>query len=174
MEGVAKQKYIKIPLSDFLEYFSWRSEKSYSRSLEKYLEKNNRLYNLDDQNCIVYVDDKNDAMRMGLHFGLRRLEYYDGFELSTIVLVGQEKKRGRPKNTIFDNISGEGMTLRQFKIRTKKKVELQHIAKRQIIRKRILTKKELENAINNGALTEINVGNRGYIDRQELAEFIKR
>ena len=174
MEEVAKQKYIKIPLSDFLEYPLRRAEKSYFRSLEKYLEKNNRLYNLDDQNCIVYVDDKNDAMGMGLHFGLRRLEYYDGLELSTIALIGQEKKPGRPKNIIFDNASGKGMTLRQFKIKSKKEVELQHIAKKEIIRKRILTKKELENAINDGALKEINVGNRGYVDRQELAEFIKK
>ena len=173
MEGIAKQKYIKIPLSDFLEYSSWQPAESYFRSLEKYFEKNNRLYNLDDQNCIVYVDDKNDAMIIGLHFGLRRLEYYDGFELSTIVLIGQERKRGRLTNIVFDNASGKGMTLKQFKNKSKKEVELQHINKKEIIKKKILTKKKLENAINNGTLTEINIGNNGYVNRQELAKFIK-
>jgi hypothetical protein len=47
------------------------------------------------------------------------------------------------------------------------------LEKKEIIKRGILTKKELEIAVNENKLTEICILKRSYFDRQELANFIK-
>jgi hypothetical protein len=95
-----KQKYIRIAFSDFSEHPSYRSKESYFRSLEKYLENNSQSYESDGQTCIVYVNDKNDAIRIGLHFGLNQVKYFDGSNLLPLIFDTKEKSSN---NAIFDD-----------------------------------------------------------------------
>lgn len=172
-EKLTNQKYIKILESDFLRITSARSGDSYFRSLEAYLRKNNRIYNVDGKSCTVNVYDKNDAMSIGFHFGLRRVNYFDGLELLPLVLTSKEKNHGRPKSIIFDN-TGKKITLRKLREQSSEDVKIHCLEKKEIIKRMILTKESLKNAIIKGELTPITVGNKSYIDRQELAKFIKQ
>lgn len=171
-EEINNQKYIRISHSDFYEISSMRSGDSYFRSLEAYLRKNNRTYNIDGQTCIVYVYDKNDAMRIGFHFGLHQLEYFDGLELLPIVLKSKEKKRSGSRISILDN-TGKKITMKKLREQSFEEVKLNYLEKREVIKRKIITKKSLENAITVGELIPIIVGDRFYINRQELAKFIK-
>lgn len=171
-EEINNQKYIRISHSDFHAISSLRSGDSYFRSLEAYLRKNNRIYNIDGQTCIVYVYDKNDAMRIGFHFGLHQLEYFDGLELSPLVLKAEEKNRGGSKITILDN-TGKKITMKKLREQSFEEVKLNCLEKREVIKRKIITKKSLENAITTSELTPIIVGDKCYINRQELAKFIK-
>ena len=91
MEEIAKQKYIKILLSDFSGHSLDRSEESYFRSLEKYLEQNKESYDLGWKNCTVYVHDKNHAIRLGIYLKLPQVEYFDGIKSSMLILKSKEK-----------------------------------------------------------------------------------
>lgn len=171
-EEIANKKYIMISHSDFLEIFSGRSVDSYFRSLEAYLRKNNRAYNIDGQTCTVYVYDKSDAMSLGLHFGLRKLKYFDGVKLTPIALKAK-KTRDSFKVEIFDS-AGNKTTFKKLKEQSFEKAKSHCLEKKEIIKRKILTKKELENAIEGGELSPINIENKTFIDRQELAGFIKK
>ncbi|MCX6757627.1 MAG: hypothetical protein NTZ44_01970 [Candidatus Nomurabacteria bacterium] len=171
-EEKAKQKCIKISHSDFSKISHGRSTDSYFRSLESYLRKNNNTYNIDDQVCVIYVNDKNDAMRIGLHFGLHRIEYFDGLKSLPLVLF-EKKKRGRPKAMIFDNDSGKAISIKNIRKQSLEEVTANCLEKKEIIKRKILTKSKLENAINKKELVLINVGSKSYINRYELATFIK-
>lgn len=171
-EEIIKQKYIKISHSDFLRLPLVRSTNSYFRSLEAYLRKNNRAYNIDGQTCIIYVSDKNDAMSVGLHFNLRRLEYFDGLELLPLILTAKEKNRGRPKSMIFDS-AGKPITMKKLREQSSEDVKIHCLERKEIIKRGILTKESLKSAIAKGALTPITIRSNVYINRQELANFIK-
>ena len=168
----SNQKYIKILQSNFLRVVSVRSGNSYFRSLEAYLRRNNRIYNIDGQSCTVYVNDKNDAMSMGLYFNLRRLEYFDGLELKPLILTAKEKNRGRSKSMIFDSI-GQKITMKKLREQSFDDVKINSLEKKEIIERGILTKENLKSAIAKGALTPITIRTKFYINRQELADFIK-
>jgi len=143
-----KQKYIKIELSDFSNHSLFRSKESYFRSLEKYLENNNQVYESDGQTCIIYVNDKNDAMRVGLHFGLNKLKYFDGLNLLSLILDTKEKS---PSNVILDN-TGKRVSIKKLRERSIGEIKLNCIEKREVIKKMILTKKEIEKAFVKGEL----------------------
>ena len=168
-----KQKYINIVLSDFSGHPSFRLKESYFRSMEKYLEKNNLPYESDEQTCTTYVDDKNAAMRIGLHFGLNQLKYFDGLDLLPLVLDVKEKFRSNPKCVFFDN-TGKKISIKKFREQSIDEIELNYIEKKEVIKRMILTKKEVEKAFTKGELTPINVMNKWFIDRKELAKFIKK
>lgn len=171
-EEPINQKYIKISHSDFYRIPSLRSSDSYFRSLEAYLRKNNRTYNIDGQTCTVYVHDKNDAMSIGLHFNLRQLEYFDGLELLPLILIAKEKNRGRPKSMIFDS-AGKKITMKKLREQSLEDVKINCLERKDIIKRGILTKESLRSVIAKGALTLITIRSKSYINRQELAQFIK-
>ncbi|MFH1233380.1 MAG: hypothetical protein V1649_01875 [Patescibacteria group bacterium] len=171
-EKLTNQKYIKILDSDFLKITSTRSGNSYFRSLEAYLRRNNRIYNIDGKSCTVDVYDKNDAMSIGLYFGLHHIKYFDGLELLSLVLTPKEKNRGRPKNIIIDN-TGKKITLKKLREQSSEDIKKHCLEKKEIIKRMILTRESLKNAITKGKLTPIIIGSKYYIDRQELAKFIK-
>jgi hypothetical protein len=165
-----KQKYIKIALSDFSQRPSWRSKESYFRSMEKYLEINNQSYESDGQTCIIYVNDKNDAVRIGLHFGLNQFKYFDGLDLLPLILDAKEKS---PSNVILDN-TGKRVSIKKLRERSIEEIKLNCIQKSEVIKRMILTKREIEKAFAKGELSPINFMNKCFINRKELSRFIKR
>ncbi len=170
MEETARQKYIKILLSDFSGRSLGRSEESYFRSLEKYLEQNKQSYEFGWKVCTINVHDKNHAIRIGLHFNLPQVEYFDGLKLAPIILKFKEKDYKKPK--IFD-ASGKVTSLNKLKKKFSKERETNCIGKGEVIKRMILTKKEIEKAFDDGTLSPIHIMNKCFIDRQELARFIK-
>lgn len=111
-------------------------------------------------------------MRIGFHFGLHQLEYFDGLELLPLVLKAKEKNRSRSKITILDN-TGKKITMKKLGEQSFEEVKLHCLEKREVIKRKIITKKSLENAITVGELIPIIARNKFYINRQELAKFIK-
>lgn len=172
IEEINNQKYIRISHSDFYGISSLRSGDSYFRSLEAHLRKNNRTYNINGQICTIYVFDKNDAMSIGLHFNLRRTEYFDGLELLPLTLVAKGKNRGRPKSIIFDS-DGKKITMKKLREQSLEDVKINCMERKEIIKRMILTKESLRGAITKGELTPITIRGKTYFNRQELAQFIK-
>ncbi len=171
-EEITSQQYIRILQSDFPDVSFMRSNDSYFRSLENYLRKNSRSYKIDGKTCIVDVRDQNDAMSLGLHLGLPQVEYFNGLKSSLLILIDTENKLNRSRGMIFDSI-GNKTTLRKVREESLREVKLHCLDKKEVIKKGILTKKELGNAIANGGLIPINIGIKCYIDKQELITFVR-
>lgn len=174
---VSNQKYIKISQSNFLRRItSSRLGDSYFRSLEAYLVRNNRKYNIDGDDCFIYVNDKEDAMSLGFHFDFQKIMYFDGNELLPIILVVKNNNQDKgPWREMVDSNTGEKITtLKKLRGLPYEEAKKHCLEKKEIIKRGILTKKELEIAINENKLTEICILKRSYFDRQELANFIKK
>lgn len=164
-----ESKFIKIKISDFPNSH-FRTPESYFRSLEHYLRRQNREYNLDDKNCIVNVQDKLDAIEIGLHFRFGSVEYFDGLKLQSISLK-PEKPNHRTKMMVTDLTTGMTMTWGKYK--RYKPEEIKKCLKREdVIRRKLLSKAELESAIEKGKLREIKYRDKFYIDGTQLIEFL--
>lgn len=172
-EEIINQKYIKISYSNFFKDPFSRSTDSHLRSLEAYLVRNNRTYNISEQTCVVYVYDKNDAMSIGLDLNLGRVEYFDGLELLPLVLKVKKEKLSKSRGVVVKDASGTTITMKKLREQTFKELTLNCLEKNDIVERKILTRNRLESAITEGKLIEINVGSKYYINRQDLANFIK-
>ncbi len=164
-----KQKYIKILKLDPNLARTGR----YTRSLEKYLEKNNRSFNIVDGNYIVYVSDKNEAIRIGFELRKYEIEYFDGVELLPLELEPKRIKGERAKRAAPDSSSGKTVTVSQFMKKTKQDIKLDCLVKAEIIKRKLLTRKEMETAISWGKLKTIKFRNKEYFDRQEIFDYLK-
>lgn len=149
------------------------STKRYERSLENYLEKRNRVFNIEEESYLVYVSDKRDALSLGVHFNLDHIEYFDGYTTSTISLSQKGKETSRAKTMVTNTNSGDSMTLGRFKSTTKKEIRLNFLTNGEVVKRGILTKKDLNDAIKNGKLNSASFGNREYIARHDLVDFLK-
>ena len=173
-EETINQKYIKISYSKFFKGPFSRSSDSYLRSIEAYLIRNNRKYNIEGEECIIYVNDKEDAMSLGFHFNFRRIMYFDGIELLPVMLVAKDRKEG-PEREMTDNNTGERMTtLKRLREQPYEEAKRHCLEKKEIIKRGILSNKELKKAVEGNKLIEICILKRSYFDRQELADFIKK
>ncbi len=174
MKNSISQKYIKISDSDFSRIRSLRPVDSYLRSLEAYLRKNNRTYdNIDGESYTIYVVDKNDAMTIGFDFNLSKIEYFDGSKLSPLILKVKRKKGNNSKAVIVEDISGNKTTIKKLKEHSFEDVRLNCLETKEIVKRNILTKKAIKEAITKGELTEIKIANKYFINRQELVKFMK-
>lgn len=174
MEDLTKKQYIRILSSDFLERYSFSSRDRQFRSFEKYLEKNGREYNIDEKEYIIYVEDKADAISLGLYFKLDHLEYYDGLECVILELPRKKNRGGRSRNIVVDKVSGNSMSLGQFKKQSQEEIHINFLASSEVIKRKIMTKKELMTAISDGKLKPVCVGSKDYINRLELMNFLKK
>ncbi len=164
-----ESKFIKIKISDF-PYSRFRTPESYFRSLEHYLKKHNCDYSLDDKNCIVNVQNELDAVEIGSHFYFDSVEYFDGLKLQSIKLNNKKMPRS-PRTMVTDLATGKIMTLGQFK--RYKPEELKNCLKKdEVVRRKILSRAELESAIEKGKLREIKYRDKSYIDGTQLIEFL--
>lgn len=171
-EEITSQQYIRISQSDFKDVSFMRSDDSYFRSLESYLRKNSRSYKIEGKTCTIDVHDQNDAMILGLHFGFHQVEYFNGLKSLLLILIDTEKKLSGSRRMLFDSMRNK-TTLRKVREESLREVKLHCLDKNEVIKKGILTKKELGSAIANGSLIPINIGTKCYIDKQELITFIK-
>lgn len=180
MNKVTNRQYIKINPADFSMYlFPYpRTAESILRSLEHYLEKNNLSHNLDGENRIVYVDDRNDAMRIGqdigLRFGLSSVGYFNGEELSTLTITDTKMKRAMSKATVTDIASGEKVSLKKYKKDAQKEIEQKYISFRDISGRKIISPAKLEKLIGDGSLKAVEIGIKRYVDKAELLAFLNR
>lgn len=78
--------------------------------------------------------------------------------------------RGGPKSTVLDFSSGRRMTLNQYT----KYLKDQSISKFEVIRRGMLKKKELENAIQEGHIEVIQIGTKQYVSRASIQEYLSR
>lgn len=81
-------------------------------------------------------------------------------------------KRGRPRNVVFDNVTGKGMTINQFTKRSAKEMRRLCLTRSEIVKRKLLTKSVLDKAIENGDLKEVMYGTKQYIYRTELSTFL--
>lgn len=169
MEEANKQKYIKVLKLDPTLARTGR----YTRSLEKYLEKNNRSFNIVDGDYIVYIPDKNEAIRIGFELRKYEMEYFDGVELLPLELEPKRIKVERAKRVAPNSSSGKSMTVSQFMKNTKQDIKLNCLVKGEVIKRKLLTKKEIETAISWGKLKPIKFRNKEYFDRQEIFDYLK-
>lgn len=171
-----QREFVKINGSDF-PTSHFRKPESHLRSLEHYLRINNREYNFEGQDCTIYVYDKADAMRIGLHFGLKSIEYFDGEKFQSVNLK-EEKPKRLPRTMVTDLATGEIMTLHQFKNHQSRKYAPEGldrcITRASVIKRKLLTKAELETAVERGELKEIKYKKIIYINGDELTNYFKR
>jgi hypothetical protein len=164
-------KFIRIKGSDF-PTLRFRNAEEFLRSVEHYLVKYKREYFFRDRICLIYVNDQFDAMKLGLDLKLEKIEYSDGFR-TLLLNLRKENGIGRPKNTIFDGVSGRGMTLNQFKKHSLKEIKESCLTKSEIFKRKIITKGKLEKALREGKIKDIKFGNATYIVRLDLEKLFK-
>jgi len=164
-------KFLKIKGSDFSISYP-KTPEFYLRTLEHYLKKYNREYRFDGYDCTVSVNDKLDAMKIGLHFDLTCIEYFDGLKFELIDLKSKQKRGGRPKNIVFDYKSGKNMTLNQFKRGLHEEMKPGSLTKNEIMKRKLITKGKLEKAVKEKRIKEVKVGGISYFSRVELAKII--
>ena len=139
------------------------------RSIEKQLENLNKDFEVMNhlKTISVIVSDKGDAILLASKLDLMKVEYCDNevcIELQTKFL----KKIGRPKRTVFISGQSKGMTMSQYN----KHIKLDTLSKTEIIKRGILTKTKLNNAISSGSLNVIKTGVSEHISQKELREFL--
>jgi hypothetical protein len=155
------------------------SEPKYSKtadrhyhSLESYLEKNNHNFNKSEDGYVVYVQNKNEAMRIGLNFPWFDKGYFDGSVLQTLNLNPKVDNRRGPRNIITDNTTGKKMSLRQFRKVSSSGIKEGCLSKNEVIKRKLLTKGEIDKAVAVGNLEVVSFEGGSYINRQKLAEFL--
>ncbi|MDO8590472.1 MAG: hypothetical protein Q7R65_00655 [bacterium] len=83
-------------------------------------------------------------------------------------------KRGRPRNVVFDKVTGKGMTINQFTKRSAKEMRRLCLTRSEIVKRKLLTKSVLDKAIEDGHLREIIYGKKQYIYRTELNAMVTK
>jgi len=167
-------KYIEISNINFPETFKRQLPNSLFRKLENYLNKYNRDYVSDGESlCTVYVLDKNDAMRLGMDFKLNGFDYYNGDTMESISLV-KKVRRGVPKNIFTNNVTGQSMTLNQYKKRTKSEIQKNYLSKAEVKKRKLLTNSELNKAISKGKINVVTMGSTNYISRIDVINYISK
>jgi hypothetical protein len=78
----------------------------------------------------------------------------------------------KTKIVIYDN-TGEKTNIKKLKDQEYKEVEKHCLEKKEVIKRGILTKRELAKALKENKLKEVPIIKRIYIDREELANYIK-
>lgn len=80
------------------------------------------------------------------------------------------KKGGRPKNMVFDSTVGKSMTLKQYA----KHMKEQSISKSEVVKRGILTRTQLEKAIQEGHIREVQIGSTKYVSKASVQEYLSR
>lgn len=78
------------------------------------------------------------------------------------------KKGGRPKNMVFDSSIGNGMTLNQYT----KHMKEQSISKTEVVKRGILTKVQLEKAIQEGHIIALQIGAKQYVSKASIQQYL--
>ncbi len=175
-----EQEYIKINPADFSVYLfpHPHTAESVLRSIEHYLVKNNIPNNLDGDSRIVYVDGKNEAIRLGQYFqtrfGVSKIWYFDGEVLFILPVIVKEDRRRASRVTIVDIASGENISLRKYKKDTQKEIDQKYVSFKDISGKKIIAPAKLEKLVTSGSLKEVNIGGNRYINRVELLIFLTK
>ena len=81
-----------------------------------------------------------------------------------------QKQSGRPKNMVFDSSVGHGMTLKQYT----EHIKAQSISKSEVVKRGILTKSQLEKAIQEGHVTPVQIGAKQYVSKTSLQEYLSQ
>ncbi len=71
---------------------------------------------------------------------------------------------------VFDSAVGKGMTLNQYA----KHIKEQSISKTEVVKRGILTKAQLEKAIQEGHLATIQIGSKQYISKASVQNYLSR
>lgn len=168
------KNFIKITYTSLRPFFHRDSEVQF-RSLEKYLEKLSRDYNVDDdtETITVLVQNKDDAIVLANKLELANVTYSEGGVLSEIK-VKAPKKSGRPKNTVRVSGVEKGMTAKQFCAYSIKELQKTHVTKSQIIQAKILTKTQLDKYITDGTLSTVNITDKIFLDREAVFKLMKK
>lgn len=175
-----KREYIIIKPADFSESsFPYpHTAESILRSVEHYLVKNNIPNNLDGDSRIIYVEGKNDAMRLGQYFqarfGVSKIWYFDGEVLSVLPAVRKEDKRRTPRATVVDIASGEKVSLRKYKKDAQNEIDQKYISFKDISGRKIISPSKLEKLVLAGSLKAVGIGGKRYVDKAELLKFLNK
>lgn len=163
---------IKITKDSFSESYI-KTEKVYFRSLEKFLEKINRKFDYDVIKKVITVNvtDEMDARHLAEKAKLNKVEYYADDNIKELIIFAI-RKPGKQKNVISLNGGNKYITPNRFQKHLLKELQITHLTKAEIIKKKILTRTQLEKFIANKTLQVVHHGNKILINRKELSELI--
>lgn len=163
--------HIIILPKDFFGVHTYRPIELHMRSLEKYLEKNNRTFLFEGDICTVHVHNKQDALRIGMENHLREVLYIENSVQVKLQIAVDAPSTKRTKIIVSDN-QGNKTSLRKIKQQPHLEAKNNALNKSDIVKRRILTKKELDDAIRSSKLTVTVIGKTSYVNRKELSDFL--
>lgn len=175
-----EREYVKINPSDFSEYSfpHPHTAESILRSIEHYLVKNSIPNNLEGDSRIIYVEGKNEAIRLGqyfqAHFGVNKIWYFNGEVLSVLPVIRKEDKRRAPRATVVDIASGEKVSLRKYKKDAQNEIDQKYISFKDISGRKIISPAKLEKLVLAGSLKAVDIGGKRYVDKAELLKFLNK
>jgi len=172
-----QNEFIKITKSDFADNLLKREDVDASlRSIEKFLERNKHKYNWDavGDGFVIKVSDENEAIKIAgefnSSFGVEKVTYYQNSKSKTIKPSSYKKqKTARPRYSFFDKNTGKTLNKKQFG----EKIKRDCLSKTQIVKKGILPKAKLEQAVRNKEIETISTGKVVYISRGALQRYFK-
>jgi len=166
--NMKETQFIKISKEDFDKKYSLEDWLIFERRLEKQLEKTLYQYEIDatKNSLIVYVQDKNDALKLFSELGMRHVLFFDG-RTEEIISRGIKAKRQRIS---VENEEGKTLSIKQFKKETISENDL--IRKSEVIKLGIFKKAELEKILRSGALLVENFDDKQYLNRTSIKEYL--
>ncbi len=162
---------LKITKEHFEKNSSEKMEQQW-RSLEYFLKKENEKFDFVDHLNEVLIDLKDEmhAMRLGIDAGLKKGIIISDDGSVKEIIFSKPQKRGRPKVTVFVDGTEKGMTMNQFK----KTKTVDTLSLSEVVKRGIISKKALEEAVSSGGVSLIQVGNTKRISQNELFEYLKK
>lgn len=149
-------------------------EKAFMRSVENQLESWDRDFDpaLDGKSCTVVAKDKIDAMLLGKRLRLESVTYHDGETVEKINFA-VPIKRARPSDMLIHTKISNGKTKDRFIKQSNAQIKAQYLSEAKIVKLKLLTRSELEGAINAGILKPVISMRGSYINRVEVVEYAK-
>lgn len=164
--------FLVIKSTDFHQMPQFRTVESYMRSVEKYLERNSKMFEYRNDSYIIYVSNKQDAMIIGMDFKLKKIDFYDGDKFEVVTLISKSQNLSNP--TVTDTETGETISLRKFSANQKKEAKKNAITKAKAYKLGLMSKSNLDSAIIDGLIKTINHNGVTYIDQISFFEYAKK
>jgi hypothetical protein len=168
------KSYLLISLSDFPYSLFGKTPEQKFRSLEKYLEKNSIPFDCEDEKITIFVKDEFEARKIGTDFRLKSLPFYSNgkcVELSLSKVIPKRQPRLTKSEKDEPGVITSLKSLRQIvhNEKTEDKLLVSMLMKR-----RILTRKELNHWVKDGTFHPVVVGRKKYITDEEIKLFLSQ
>ena len=175
MLNVVTKQRITLTGEDLVEAYPRRGLSAYAhgRSLEKYLELHKYTFTVKDTTYTIDVTSAVDAMRLGVHFHQRTVQYYDGVSWTTIELTGKKMKLRSAKYFMTKTVLVP-ITRKEFLRQERERIDAEYVAPKVLVRNKSFTLSKLKTLEKNGKLKAYKEGRRLMYKKEDILALLQK